>query len=127
MSQNQAIVSILSVVMITVLIWVGFGMYLDAHRANQKDAFIMAMSDIGASALVFRQKPGSMGGGGGTYIGFEIPKNLASIEAGTIFAVVEPQRIYMIGHSRRGYGSVSGVIDGAGLLTQVSGEGGFSP
>jgi hypothetical protein len=127
MSQNQAILSILSVVMITVLIWVGFGMYLDAHRASQKDAFITTMNDIGASALAFRQKPGTLGGGGGTYLGFEIPENLTSIEAGTIFAVVEPQRIYVIGHSRRGYGSVSGVIDGAGLLTHVSGEGEFSP
>jgi hypothetical protein len=126
MSENQALITIIAVVVITLLIWVGFGIFLDAHRAAQKDDFISAMNDIGATATVFRQKPASMGGGGGEYIGFEIPDRLSSIDAGTIFAVVEPRRIFVVGHSRRGYGSVSAVIDGTGRVGQVSVEGEFS-
>lgn len=126
MSEHQAIIAIFVVVVITVLIWAGFGMFLDGHRAAQKDEFISAMNDIGATAVVFRQKPGSMGGGGGKYIGFEIPGHLTAIDAGTIFAVVEPQRIFVVGHSSRGYGSVSAVIDPAGRVTNLSLEGEFS-
>src|SRR5262245_6187944 len=106
MSENQGIVTIIAVVAMTVLIWAGFGMFMDAHKASQKDGFLMAMNDIGATATAFKQKPRNMGGGGGAYIGFEIPGRLTSIDAGTIFALVEPTRILVVGHSRRGYGSV---------------------
>jgi hypothetical protein len=125
MSENQAIITIIAVVVISVLIWVGFGMFLDAHKASQKDDFVSAMNDIGATATVFRQKPKSMGGGGGEYIGFALPDRLTSIDAGTIFAVVEPRRIFVVGHSRRGYGSVSAVIDGSGRVGHISVEGEF--
>jgi hypothetical protein len=127
MSEHQAIIAIFVVVVITVLIWAGFGMFLDGHRAAQKDEFISAMNDIGATAVAFRQKPGSMGGGGGKYIGLKIPEFLTALDAGTIFAVVEPERIFVVGHSKRGYGSVSAVIDPAGRVTNVSLEGEFSP
>lgn len=125
MSEHQAILTIISVVVITMLIWVGFGMFMDAHKASQKDDFLSAMNDIGATATVYKQRPRSMGGGGGEYIGFEIPNRLTSIDAGTIFALVEPGRILVIGYSRRGYGSVSAVIDDTGRVGHISVDGEF--
>lgn len=125
MSENQAIITIIAVVVITILIWVGFGMFMDAHRAAQKDEFLSAMNDIGATAVAFRQKPRSLGGGGGEYIGFSIPRYLTTIDAGTIFAVVEPKRILVVGHSKRGYGTVSAVIDDSGAVGHISVVGEF--
>ena len=125
MSENQALLTIISVVVITVLIWAGFGMFMDAHRASEKDEFLLAMNDIGADATAFKQRPRSMGGGGGEYLGFEMAERLTSINAGTIFALVEPHRILVVGHSRRGYGSVSAVIDDEGKVGHVSIEGEF--
>ena len=125
MSEHQAILTIIAVVVLTVLIWAGFGMFMDAHRASQKDDFISAMNDIGASAVVYRQKPQSMGGGGGGYLGFAIPDRLTMIDAGAIFAVIEAHRIFVVGHSSRGYGSVSAVIGEDGRVGHVSVEGEF--
>jgi hypothetical protein len=125
MSENQAFITIIAVIIITILIWVGFGIFMDAHKAAQKDDIISAMNGIGASAVAYRQKPKSMGGGGGEYIGFSLPKHLTAIDAGTIFAVVEPARILVVGHSRRGYGTVSAVIDDSGAVRDISIEGEF--
>lgn len=125
MSEHQAIITIIAVVIITVLIWAGFGMFMDAHRASQKDDFISAMNDIGANAAVYRHRPQSMGGGGGEFLGFAIPDRLTSIDAGTIFTVVESHRIFVVGYSSRGYGSVSAIIGEDGRVGNVSVDGEF--
>lgn len=125
MSEHQAIIFIISVIVITLLIWVGFGMFMDAHRASQKDDFLSAMNDIGAAAASYRMKPRSLGGGGGGYIGFNIPDHLTTIDAGTIFAVIEPKRILLVGHSRRGYGTISSVVNDSGLVGNIFVEGEF--
>jgi hypothetical protein len=125
MSEHQAIIFIISVIVITLLIWAGFGMFMDAHRASQKDDFISAMNDIGSLAAAYRAKPKVMGGGGGEFIGFSIPGYLSSIDAGTIFAVVEPKRILLVGHSSRGYGTVTSEINDSGRVGDVGVEGEF--
>ena len=125
MSEHQAIIFIISVIVITLLIWLGFGMFMDAHRAAQKDDFLGAMNDIGSIAASYRMKPRVLGGGGGEYIGLNIPSHLSSIDAGTIFAVVEPKRILLVGYSRRGYGTVSSVVDGNGAVGDIVVEGEF--
>jgi hypothetical protein len=125
MSEHQSIIVIISVIVITILIWVGFGQFLDAHRASQKDDFLFAMNDIGASAVAYRQKPKFLGGGGGEYLGFALPGQFSSIDAGTISAVVEPHRIVLVGHSRRGYGTVAAEIDASGELRNVRFDGEF--
>jgi len=125
MSEHQAIIFIISVIVITLLIWLGFAMFMDAHRASQKDDFITAMNDIGVSASGFRARPKVLGGGGGEYLGFSIPRSLNVIEAGPIFAVVEPNRILLVGHSNRGYGSVSAVINDSGKVGDIRLEGEF--
>ncbi len=125
MSEHQVIIFIISIIVITLMIWVGFGLFVDAHRASQKDDFLFAMNDIGASAAAFRMKPKVLGGGEGEYIGFNIPATFITIDAGTIFAVVEPKKILLVGHSRRGYGTISAVINDSGLVGNVSVEGEF--
>lgn len=125
MSEHQAILFIISVIIITLMIWLGFGLFMDAHRSAQKDDFLMAMSDISASASGFRVRPKVLGGGGGEYIGFVIPRNLSNIDAGPIFAVVEPKRILLVGHSSRGYGSVTAIINDSGQVGDVNLEGEF--
>jgi hypothetical protein len=125
MSEHQAIIFIISVIVITLFIWLGFGMFMDAHRASQKDDFLSAMNDIGASATGYRLRPKPLGGGGGEYLGFSIPPGLTSIDAGPIFAVVEPNRILLVGHSSRGYGTVSAIINDSGSVDEIRLEGEF--
>jgi len=125
MSEHQSILYIIGVIVISLLIWLGFRVFLDAHIASQKDDFISAMSDIGVSARQYRSKPAVLGGGGGGYLGFRPPPHLSAIDAGTIFTVVERERIFLVGHSSRGYGSVSGIIEVDGRLQAVQTEGRF--
>ena len=125
MSEHQAILFIISIIVITLLIWMGFGMFMEAHKTSQKDDFLSAMNVIGASASGYRLKPKFLGGGGGEYIGFVIPENLTHLDAGPIFAVVEPGRILLVGHSSRGYGSVSAVINGSGAVGNIRVDGEF--
>jgi len=125
MSEHQAILFIVSIIVITLLIWLGFGMFMDAHRASQKDDFITAMNNIGTSAAGYRGKPLSLGGGGGVFSGFTVPGGLSNIDAGPIFAVVEPDRILLIGRSSRGYGTVSAVVDDSGRIGEIRCEGEF--
>jgi len=125
MSEHQAILFIISIIVITLLIWLGFGMFMDAHRASQKDDFLSAMNEIGSSAAGYRAKPRVLGGGGGEFIGYTLPRGLAEIDAGPIFAVVEPQRILLVGRSSRGYGTVSAVINDSGRVEEVRMDGEF--
>ncbi len=125
MSEHQAILFIIAVIIITLTIWVGFGLFMDAHRASQKDDFLLAMQNIGSSAATFRMKPKSMGGGGGEYIGYNIPESLTNIDAGRIFAVISSTKILLVGHSKRGYGTVSAVVNDSGLVGNISIEGDF--
>ncbi len=125
MSEHQAIIYIIAVIIITLMIWVGFGLFMDAHRASQKDDFLLTMQNIGTSASTFRMKPKSMGGGGGEYIGYTIPPNLTNIDAGKIFAVIAPTKILLVGHSKRGYGTVTAVVNDSGLVGTISFDGDF--
>jgi hypothetical protein len=125
MSEHQAILFIISIIVITLLIWLGFGMFMDAHRAAQKDDFLTAMNEIGASAAGYRVRPSALGGGGGGYLGFKIPQGLNQIDAGPIFAVVESDRILLVGRSSRGYGTVRAVIDDSGSVKEIRLEGEF--
>ena len=107
---------------ITLMIWID---HRGCHRASQKDDFLLTMQNIGTSASTFRMKPKSMGGGGGEYIGYTIPPNLTNIDAGKIFAVIAPTKILLVGHSKRGYGSVTAVVNDSGLLGNISVDGDF--
>jgi hypothetical protein len=57
-----------------------------------------------------------MGGGGGTYTGYTIPKRLATTDYATIEAEVYPDSVVVKGIWTKGSGSVQGAIGKDGLL-----------
>src|SRR5690349_18225008 len=59
-----------------------------SYISSCQDAMISQMVSILANAYQYRIRPQTMGGGGGSYQGYKIPRNLTASEFGTFVATV---------------------------------------
>jgi hypothetical protein len=95
-----------------------------AYITSNKDAIISQLSNLSANAYQYRIRPTTMGGGGGSYEGYKIPRMMAATEVASYTSVVYPNLIILIGISKIGLGSVKGTLcdDGRVLEWEYSGE-----
>lgn len=83
MGQQQLLLIILGVIIVGIAIAVGLSMFSSQSISSNKDAIINDLNNLFANAYQFRIRPASMGGGGGSYVGYAIPATLSSNENGT--------------------------------------------
>jgi hypothetical protein len=83
MGQQQLLLIILGVIIVGIAIAVGLSMFSSQSISSNKDAVINDLNNLFANAYQFRIRPTSMGGGGGSYLGYQIPTTLSSNENGT--------------------------------------------
>jgi hypothetical protein len=74
---------------------------------DNRDEIIKEIQKWAGFAYRHRTIPESRGGGGGSYIGFVIPREVAATVEGTISAVVETDLVTLTMESSKGFGSVS--------------------
>lgn len=77
-------------------------LYIETNR----DGIISNISNIAGSAYQYRIRPTSMAAGGGSYIGFAIPKSLREISVGVFTAEASADTVILIGESKDGLGAV---------------------
>ncbi|HWP81910.1 MAG TPA: hypothetical protein VNN76_04555 [Bacteroidota bacterium] len=84
MGQQQLLLIILGVIIVGIAIAVGLSMFTAQSIGANKDAIIADLTNLSANAYQFRIRPTAMGGGGGsTYVGYQIPGTLSSNENAT--------------------------------------------
>jgi hypothetical protein len=84
-----------------------------------RDSIINDMNNIAAEAYSFRLRPNSMGGGEGSYLGYQIPLKMRTNENGSYRIVfLYPDSIFIEGQSEREVkGAVRVKIDSQGRLS----------
>lgn len=82
MGQQQLLLIILGVIIVGIAIAVGLSMFSAQSISSNKDAIINDLNNIFANAYQYKIRPASMGGGGGKYLGYQIPATLSSNENG---------------------------------------------
>lgn len=82
MGQQQLLLIILGVIIVGIAIAVGLSMFSAQSVSSNKDACISDLNNLFANAYQFRIRPTSMGGGGGSYVGYTIPAAIDTNENG---------------------------------------------
>ena len=125
MGQERMLLIIISVIFISIAIAVGFFLFGTNAVSSNKDALVNDINHLAMSALQYRARTSSMGGGGGSYTGYVIPGKIAINDDGTFAATVQPQSIVLTGTSKQGYGTVQALLDSAGTLKNFTYTGEF--
>jgi hypothetical protein len=77
---------------------------------ENRDELLKEINKWAALAYQHRTYPTSRGGGGGSYLGFIIPKELTTTTEGTISVTVATDSLVLTVESAKGYGSVTVAI-----------------
>ncbi|MEX1138929.1 MAG: hypothetical protein WEF53_06270 [Bacteroidota bacterium] len=90
---------------------------VERMKRRGKDAIVSDLTNLAANAYQYRIRPRTMGGGGGSYIGYSVPPSLSSNENATYSASVSREHIIFTGTSRDRQGSVSARASKDGRLS----------
>lgn len=78
MGQQQLLLIILGVIIVGIAIAVGLQLFQSGSVGANQDAMINDIMNIAAHAQQYMIRPGSMGGGGGSFTGYTLPGRLQS-------------------------------------------------
>jgi hypothetical protein len=120
MGQQQLLLIILGVIIVGIAIAVGLSLFSAQSIESNRDALINDINNINAHAYQFYIRPTSMGGGGGTFVGYVIPTKMSSNDNGTYVASSPTTTsIVITGTSTAGNGNVSNTF--SSTLGKVTG------
>ncbi|MDI6803558.1 MAG: hypothetical protein QME58_06895 [Bacteroidota bacterium] len=90
-----------------------------------KNMIISEIMHLSASAYQFRIRPKSMGGGGGSFEGFQISSNMNTTENAFYTSEVFSEKIIFTGTSKLNYGTIKFKLDEKGKTEQLECTGEF--
>ena len=128
MGQQQLLIIILGVIMVAIAIVVGITIFGSSSVASNKDALVNDLNNLGVDAYRYRSLPGTLGGGGRSYVGYAVPLKLRTNENGSFTpttAVSTANTITFVATSSLGYGTVTAVLDQSGKLATFTYTGDF--
>ncbi len=98
-----------------------------SYITSRRDGIINEINNIAANAYQYRIRPTTMGGGGGTYLGYTIPKKLAVSRIGSYSMDVAADSAIVSGawSDGNGEGTVRAVVNKEGFLDRFTYEGDF--
>ena len=83
MGQQQLLLIILGVIIVGIAIAVGLSLFSAQSIESNRDAMINDINNLNAHAYQYYIRPVSMGGGGGTFVGYTIPLKMSSNDNAT--------------------------------------------
>lgn len=83
MGQQQLLLLILGVIIVAIAIAVGISQFSAHSTQANKDGIMSGLQNVSANAYQFKMRPASLGGGGGSYMGYTMPSKMAGDENGT--------------------------------------------
>ena len=114
MGQQQLLLIILGVIIVGIAIAVGLSLFSAQSIESNRDALINDINNLNAHAYQFYIRPTSMGGGGGTFVGYTIPAKMASNDNGTyVPSGLTATTITFTGTSVAGNGTVANTFSAA--------------
>jgi hypothetical protein len=104
-------------------LWVFGSKSLEAHRTG----LVNDLNHVASNAYLYRMKPSTLGGGGGSYEGYAIPQKLSFTGFG-VYTIVEPvsaDTLRLLGTSVQRHGAVEARVEATGFMRIVSYSGDF--
>jgi hypothetical protein len=114
MGTQQLLLVIIGIIITAVGIAVGIQLFGASSTSANKDAIVNDINNIAANAKSYRSRISSMGGGGGSYVGYAIPQKMNSNDDATFSLGVTAANVVVTGTSALGYGTVEATIDSNG-------------
>ena len=125
MGQQQLLLIILSVLIIGIAIAIGVSLFTAQSIESNRDAMITDIENLSAHAYEFYLRPVSIGGGGGTFVGYAIPPKMATNENGVYVASgASATQITFTGTSIDGNGTVANTF--SAVTAQMTGPYSFT-
>lgn len=126
MGQQQLLLIILGVIIVGIAIAVGLSLFSSQSVQANKDAIINDLNNLAAYAYQYKIRPTTMGGGGGSYTGFSLPKKMTENENAWYSATPSGTDVVFIATSKMYTTStVTATIDENGRLSGFSFSGDF--
>lgn len=97
MGQQQLLLVCLSVIIIGTAIYAGFRVAEMQNQNQSRDQLISHINVLNSQLQVYLQKPKSFNGGGGSAVGFKLPKALLKTPAGTFTYTRSGQNVTFTG------------------------------
>ena len=86
MGQQQLLLVILGVILVGIAIAVGISQFGAHSQQANKDGVTESLVALGADAYAYKIRPGTLGGGGNSYVGYSVPSKLSSDDNGFSYA-----------------------------------------
>ncbi len=126
MGQQQILMVILGVIIVGIAIAVGIAQFGSSSISSAKDGLINDLNNLSINAFQYKSLPRSMGGGSGSYVGYNIPSKLQSNEDGTFsVSTTTATRVTFVATSGLGYGTITVICDSLGQLGTFTYSGQF--
>jgi hypothetical protein len=121
MGQQQLMLIILGVIIVGIAIAVGIWLFASSSVGSNKDAIINDLSNLAQYGYRYKLRPEPLGGGGRSYVGFNIPEKLRNNEnASYETTTISDSSIVFLATSNFGYGTISVVLTSQGDLTNFT-------
>jgi hypothetical protein len=92
MGQQQFLFILLGVIVVGVSVVVGIALF-NAHLENaNRDEIISDMNTLGTMAQAYFKKPENSGGGGGSFVGWELPAYFKKYESGKMSITIQKNK-----------------------------------
>lgn len=98
MGQQQLLLIVLGVIVVGIAVVVGINLFNANAVSANRDGVVSDLNNLGAMGQQFYKKPTSMGGGGNTFAGWELPLELDTTANGNYVATVDAQSVIIQGY-----------------------------
>ncbi|MBK7105419.1 MAG: hypothetical protein IPH62_09055 [Ignavibacteriae bacterium] len=76
MGQQQLLLIVLGVIIVGIAVVVGINVFTASSKNANRDAVIADLTTLAAMAQQYYRKPTAMGGGGNSFVGWDVPSSL---------------------------------------------------
>ena len=97
MGQQQLLMIVLAIIIVGIAIAISIQLFRASAIDSKRDILINECSNIATIAISYYKKPTDMGGGGKTFLGWQIPTQMVSTVNGSYLAQVTAEQITITG------------------------------
>jgi len=98
MGQQQLLLIILAIIIVGIAISVAIAIFRANAIDSKRDILIEETTSLGSMAVQYYKKPEAMGGGGHSFINFEVPPQMVNtINGNHLIAEVEKDQLVIVG------------------------------
>lgn len=119
MGQQQLLLIVLGIIVVGIAVVISINIFRQSSVDQKRDLLVNESSSLSALALSYYKRAGSLGGGGNSFNGWNIPEQMKTTATGSFSAVIYSDSVVITGVGNE---VVTGT-DSVKIKTIVSGNG----